>query len=109
MWQVWLLQALVNLPAVIQGIQHIHGDAIAGADKKKLAMEALGLATGVAGQVVPAELQPAVSAATALASSAIDNTVALLKATGHMTSPTVTSIPKLAAPVSVARTSVPIR
>lgn len=57
---------------IMQGIQQIHGDAVAGATKKQLAMESLGLATATAQATLPAALQPEAAAASAAASKMID-------------------------------------
>lgn len=64
------------IPLVILGIQTIHQDA-AGATKKQIALEALGLATGVANQV----LAPDQAAMANAASGLIDNFVNLFHAT----------------------------
>lgn len=64
------------IPITIMGIQQIHADA-AGATKKRLALEALGLATGEADAVLP-------SAQKAIADSAsnlIDNFVTMFHVT----------------------------
>ena len=67
----WLVKLLGLIPYVVSGIEHIHGDSISGADKKTLAMEALGLAATSAAAVDPSQ-QAAIEAAAGLASSAID-------------------------------------
>lgn len=67
----WLVRILGALPYTVSGIEQIHGDAISGADKKKLAMESLGLAIETTGEVDPA-LDPALIAASQLVSLAID-------------------------------------
>jgi len=66
---------------VVAGIQQIHGDAVAGATKKQMALEALGLAKGVAGSVLPGS-QPEIDAASGLASSMIDAWVNFYKVAG---------------------------
>ncbi len=81
-----LLSILPMVPAIVQGIEVIHGNALNGAAKKDLAMQALGLSTAVAQQALP-EQKPAIDAATNLASTTIDGVVALLKATGAMPKP----------------------
>lgn len=71
----WL--SLVQLvPALIVGIQQIHSDA-AGATKKQIVMESLGLATAVADAVLPPE-QKAIADAT---SGLIDSFVTTFHAT----------------------------
>lgn len=78
-----LLGLLQFIPAIVTGIQHIHGDAVSGATKKQLALEALGLASNVAtGGLVPARFQPQVQQFTKVASDAIDLTVAGYNAAG---------------------------
>jgi hypothetical protein len=91
-----LLKVLGFLPLVgpvVASIQQIHGDAVAGATKKQLALEALGLAQGVAGTVDPA-LKPEVDAAGALASSMIDSWVNFYNVVGwtHPASQVVTPV-----------------
>ena len=63
-----VLGLLPLIGPVVAGIQQIHGDAVAGATKKQMALEALGLAKGAAGAAVP-ELAPEIDAASGLASS----------------------------------------
>ena len=71
----WL--SLVQLiPAVVMGIQQIHADA-AGATKKQIALESLGLATAAADVVLPPQ-QKAIADAT---SALIDNFVNMFHAT----------------------------
>jgi hypothetical protein len=84
-WGLFLkyaFQALTLVPQVVIGIEQIKGGAKQGASKKELAMKSLGLANGVSSAILP-EHQAAIDAATALASTAIDNTVALLNAIQH--------------------------
>lgn len=70
----WL--SLIQLiPAVVMGIQQIHGDA-AGATKKQIALESLGLATAAADVVLPPD-QKAIADAT---SNLIDNFVSMFHA-----------------------------
>ena len=68
----WMIKLLALIPYLVSGIEQIHGDAKTGAEKKTLAMESLGLASGVAGALAPADDNPAIAAATALASQTID-------------------------------------
>lgn len=73
------MKILPAIPAVVQHIEQIHGDAKSGAEKKQLAMESLGLATQFGEEVLP-EQQAAIDAASNLASQVIDGTVAVMKA-----------------------------
>ena len=71
----WL--SLVQLvPAVVMGIQQIHADA-AGAGKKQIALESLGLATAAADAV----LAPEQKAIADSVSNLIDNFVSMFHAT----------------------------
>lgn len=81
-----ILAVLPMVPQIVSGIEIIHGNAMNGAAKKDLAMQALGLSSAVASNAIP-EMQPAIQAATALASSTIDGVVALLNATKQMPKP----------------------
>ncbi len=81
-----LFTLLPMVPSIVQSIEVIHGNALNGAAKKELALEALGLSTAVAQQALP-EQQAAVQAAASLASTTIDGVVALLNATGAMPKP----------------------
>ena len=67
----WLIKMLSLIPYVVSGIEQIHGEAKTGAEKKQLAMEALGLAATSALTLDPGQSQ-AIQAAAALASDAID-------------------------------------
>lgn len=87
-----ILQVLPMLPAIVSGVELIHGNALNGAGKKELAMQALGLSSAVAAAALPEE-QPAIQAARTLASSSIDSIVTLLNATKQMPKP----LPLLAA------------
>lgn len=98
-----LLQFLpiVSLIApVMQGIQQVHGDAVAGATKKQLAMESLGLATATADAALPGALKPEADAVSAAASEMIDVFAKLFNATGWGTTPAVIT-PVVAAHVPV--------
>src|SRR5437868_2538258 len=79
---MWLTQLLSLIPLIVNGVEKIHGDTKNGADKKTLAMEALGLAVNGAVALVPSSLQPAIGAASDLASKVIDGTVALFNKIG---------------------------
>jgi hypothetical protein len=76
-----IFSLLPLIPGVVQGIEAIHGSAKSGAGKKQLAMESLGLASGVAGAVLPGD-QAEISAVTNVVSSAIDSTVSLFNQFG---------------------------
>jgi len=76
----WLIKMLGLIPYVVSGIEQIHGDTLHGAEKKQLAMEALGLATTTALTVAPGE-QAAIVAAAKLASIAIDGVKEVYNAT----------------------------
>lgn len=88
-WMKLISFIAIEVPKAVLGVEALVTGAKQGATKKQLAMASLGLATSVASDVVPAELQPAVSAATSLASSAIDNFVYLMNAAkGKSSTPT---------------------
>ena len=76
-----ILGYLPLIPSIVQGIETIHGNAVAGADKKTLAMESLGLATAVTDAVAP-EFKTEADAASQLASTTIDAVVAAFNAAG---------------------------
>lgn len=78
----WTLKILSSIPSVVMGVEQISQGAQQGSTKKTMAMQALGLANLTASAILP-EYQPAVDAATVLASSAIDNTVAMFNAINH--------------------------
>lgn len=94
----WLIKLLSLVPYVVSGIEQIHGDAKTGAEKKQLAMEALGLASAGAESIAPASTDPAIAAATALASQTIDGVVSVYNAAKQ---PAPTPAPVTAAPVTV--------
>lgn len=89
----WLARMLTLIPIIVSGIEHIHGDGKSGADKKALAMEALGLSAGVAGAVAPGQ-QEAIDAAKVLASNAIDGVKAVYNAVKKQPAP----VPAVSAP-----------
>lgn len=91
------LSLLQFIPVIVTGIEHIHGDVKSGATKKQLALEALGLASGVAIGALPNN-QPEVQQFTQVASDAIDATVAAFNKQGWPVSPTVT--PAFSSPLS---------
>ena len=78
----WIFQLLNAIPYVVTGIQAIHGTEVAGATKKQLALEALGLAGNVAVGTLTGQNQQYAAAATNLASQLIDTFVGSFKATG---------------------------
>jgi hypothetical protein len=80
------------IPAVL-GIQAVHGDQVAGADKKTMALDALNIATQTALSVLPAgsNAAGAAQAASNAASAAIDAAVAITKATGQYQAATMPS------------------
>jgi hypothetical protein len=67
----WMIKLLSLIPYVVGGIEQIHGDAKTGAEKKQLALEALGLAENAAAAADEKDA-PAIQAAAALASTTID-------------------------------------
>ncbi len=71
---------LTALPYIIAGIQQIHKDA-AGATKKQLALESLGLATAVAGVVLPPAQAAQAQAIGGAVGNIIDNLVTAFHAT----------------------------
>lgn len=77
----WLAMLFKLVPYVVAGIEKIHGDQVAGSTKKQMAMDALGIATQGALTGVPNQAA-AITAASALTSGMIDNTVAFANATG---------------------------
>ena len=98
----WLNKILGILPLVgpvVSGIENTHGSSMAGASKKQLALQALGLAYGVASSVIPGD-QAEIDAATQLASFAIDTTVSLFNKKGWPAppAPVVAVIPQVPAP-----------
>lgn len=94
-WLIYVMRILPIIPGLVAHIEQIHGDAKSGAEKKQLAMESLGLATQTATQLIP-EQQTAIDAATTLASSAIDNTVAVMNAMQPAVAPAVKKVSNVA-------------
>lgn len=81
---------LVGLIApIMQGIEKVHGDAVAGATKKQLAMESLGLATAAAEAALPGTLKVEADAASEAASKMIDVFAELFNKTGWGTTPAI--------------------
>lgn len=95
-----LLASLPLIPAIVNGIEQIHGGIKDGATKKQIAMQTLGLATAVAGAVIPGEAVE-VTAASDLASVVIDGVVAAFNKTGWG----ATHVPTLPVPFAGTRSS----
>lgn len=98
-WLSLLLKALQFAPVVVAGIEKIHGEA-PGATKKQMAMDALGVASGTASDVLPQD-QPAIDAATALTSSVIDGVVRCYNVSGWK-APAPAPAPPAPAPPALA-------
>lgn len=79
MWLQYSARAFSALPYIIAGIQHVHGDALSGVEKKNLALEALGVAYMGAEMVDPVHA-PQIQAVTSMAGTAIDAIVTLMHA-----------------------------
>lgn len=96
----WL--SLIQLvPLTIIGIQQIHADSIAGATKKQLAMESLGLAGVVSSNLLTGANAQLASETAALASNMIDQFTTLFKNTSQFGfSPNVPATPALPTPNS---------
>jgi len=75
-----LSKALAAVPTVVVGVEAVAGEKDS-ATKKKLAMDALSIATQ-AGETVAPEQQAAIDAANQLISHAIDGAVAVANASG---------------------------
>jgi hypothetical protein len=99
-WFTKILGAIPLIGGVVAAIEKIHGDAVSGASKKQLALEALGLATAGAEAVLPGD-KLLVDSASALVSQAIDLTVSLFNRLGwpHQPVPIVAPVAP-AAPVT---------
>lgn len=82
LWIAIITQIMKLAPAVVQGIQVVHGDQIANKDKKTMAMDALGVATNAALGDLSGQNAQIAQAASSVASAAIDSAVAVQKATG---------------------------
>ena len=85
-WIQYVLKALSLVPYVVHGIETIHGSEKSGAEKKDLAMQALGLTEQVAEAADP-EHKAAIDAAASLVSDAIDGTVAVMNAAKQVKTP----------------------
>jgi len=88
-WLSLFLSALHLVPGVVAGIENIHGSAKSGADKKTLALQSLGLASGAAAAAAPQDAT-IINAATSAVGEVIDSTVDLFNAVGwpHQAAPT---------------------
>lgn len=75
------LKLLQFIPIIVAGIEHIHGDAKSGAEKKQLALESLGFASGLASSFLPND-KALVDSFTNLAGNAIDTTVMAFNSQG---------------------------
>lgn len=78
----WLSLALGLLPGIIHGIQAVVGDKASGATKQQMAKDALAVATQTAGDLLTGGNAVYAQAASQIAGLAIDQTVAIAKATG---------------------------
>jgi len=97
----WLIKLLSLIPYVVSGIEQIHGDEKSGAEKKQLAMEALGLAATTALTLDPGQSE-AIQAAAALASGTIDgvkNVYNAVKKTAPVPAP-APRVPTVVSPAS---------
>jgi hypothetical protein len=83
MWLMFLMRALSSIPMIVSGIEAIHGKSKSGAEKKQLAMDALGLASVVDQSVDPTHAAAA-QAATQVVSQVIDGVVAVANASNEM-------------------------
>lgn len=97
----WLIKMLGLIPYVVSGIEQIHGEELRGADKKQLAMDALGLSATTAMVLDPGQ-SDAISAAAQLASAAIDGVKAVYNATRK-----AAVIPPAPGPVAVGKAPAP--
>jgi hypothetical protein len=88
----WMIKLLSLLPYVVSGIQQIHGDAKSGAEKKQLALEALGLSTSAAAAIDPAQA-PVIEAVKDLASNAIDGVKSVYNASKKQASAVIQTAP----------------
>jgi len=78
----WLSTILGLLPGIIHGIQAVVGDKASGATKAQMATDALAVATGTAGTVLTGSNATYAAAAGQITQLAINQTVAIAKATG---------------------------
>jgi hypothetical protein len=85
-WLQYLMRSLALIPIIVNGIEAIHGKSKDGATKKQLAMDAVGLASGVAENVDP-EHKEVVAIAADVISKAIDGTVAVMNTAKGLQSP----------------------
>lgn len=78
----WLSIILGLLPGIVHGIQSVVGDKASGATKAQMATDALAVATGTAGAVLTGNDATYAAAAGQITQLAINQTVAIAKATG---------------------------
>ena len=78
----WLSRILGLLPHIVLGIQTVVGDKASGATKAQMAKDALQVATGGASAVLTGNNATYADAASKITQLAIDQTVAITKATG---------------------------
>ena len=99
---MWMVKLLGLIPYLVSGIEQIHGDAKSGAQKKQLALEALGLASGGATGLLPESDDPAIAAATQLASDTIDGVKTVYNAAKSNQAAPAPAAPAPAAPATPA-------
>jgi hypothetical protein len=80
-WLQRLMACMPLVPGVVASVETMAGEAKSGADKKTLALQSLGLAENVAGQVDPA-IAPELQSVTELVGGLIDATVGLFNKHG---------------------------
>jgi hypothetical protein len=112
MWLTIVQMILGLTPAVVNAIQTIHGDQVAGASKKQMAQDTLQIAVNAATGVLAGnpQNQALAAAADAVASVAIDQAVNIAKATGTYQKATAIANAAVVADtiVSAADTSAPV-
>jgi hypothetical protein len=81
-WLSVLTSIFKYVPYVVHGIQTLHGDSQSGASKKQMAVDILGEATGAAVANLSPQNAELAKIASAIASVAIDQSVAIAKAQG---------------------------
>lgn len=80
-WSIFL-KALTAIPSIVNEIEVIHGQTVSGVSKQAMAQQALTALTGGVNSVLSSSNQAIATAASSLASSVIDNSVAAAKAQG---------------------------
>jgi hypothetical protein len=86
MWLQFLIRSLSSVPLIVAGIEAIHGEALRGAEKKQMAMDALGLSSFVASMIDP-QHTAIITAASQLASQTIDGVKAVMNASKELPAP----------------------